>query len=231
MVNESRTAKSIHNIKIALLFYFFNLILQFFSRKIFLDYLGSEVLGLNTTAQNLLGFLNIAELGIGNAIAYNLYKPLYDKNHKDINEIVSIQGWLYRRVAYIVIIGSCLLMCFFPLIFAKAQIPLWYAYGSFLTLLTSSLLSYFINYQQIVLSADQKDYKITANIQGVKIVKLLLQILAIRFLDNGYVWWMILEVVMACITSYTLNISIKKEVCPSFVISTQPWAIGRQFQT
>ena len=211
MVNESRTAKSIHNIKIALLFYFFNIILQFFSRKIFLDYLGSEVLGLNTTAQNLLGFLNIAELGIGNAIAYNLYKPLYDKNHKDINEIVSIQGWLYRRVAYIVIIGSCLLMCLFPLIFAKAQIPLWYAYGSFLTLLASSLLSYFINYQQIVLSADQKDYKITANVQGVKIIKLLLQILAIRFLDNGYVWWMILEVVMACVTSYTLNKSIQKE--------------------
>lgn len=102
-------------------------------------------------------------------------------------------------------------MCFFPLIFAKAQLPLWYAYGSFLTLLASSLLSYFINYQQIVLSADQKDYKITANVQGVKILKLLLQILAIRFLENGYVWWMILEIIMACITSYTLNKSIQKE--------------------
>ncbi len=47
----------------ALVFYFINLILQFFSRKIFLDYLGAEVLGLNTTATNLLQFLNLAELG------------------------------------------------------------------------------------------------------------------------------------------------------------------------
>lgn len=38
--------------------YFVNLVLQFFSRKIFLDYLGTEILGLNTTATNLLQFLN-----------------------------------------------------------------------------------------------------------------------------------------------------------------------------
>lgn len=211
MSNESRTSKSILNAKVALLFYFLNIIIQFFSRKIFLDYLGSEILGLNTTAQNLLGFLNLAELGIGSAVAYNLYKPLFEKDRNAINAIVSIQGWLYRRIAYIVIIGACVLMCFFPIIFAKAQIPLWYAYGSFIVLLISALLGYFINYRQIVLSADQKEYKITISFQGVKFVKVLLQILAIRFLNYGYVWWMILEVVMSGVTSWVLNIAIKKE--------------------
>lgn len=211
MPNESRTAKSIRNVKVALLFYFLNLILQFFSRKIFLDYLGSEVLGLNTTAQNLLGFLNLAELGIGSAVAYNLYKPLFENDRNAINAIVSIQGWLYRRIAYIVIAGACVLMCFFPMIFAKAQVPLWYAYGSFIVLLIAALLSYFVNYRQIVLSADQKEYKITLSVQGVKLVKVLLQILAIRFLDHGYVWWMVLEVVMAGVTSWVLDRTIKKE--------------------
>lgn len=211
MLNESRTAKSIRNVKVALLFYFLNLILQFFSRKIFLDYLGSEVLGLNTTAQNLLGFLNLAELGIGSAVAYNLYKPLFENDRNAINAIVSIQGWLYRRIAYIVIAGACILMCFFPMIFAKAQVPLWYAYGSFIVLLIAALLSYFVNYRQIVLSADQKEYKITFSVQGVKLVKVLLQILAIRFLDHGYVWWMVLEVVMAGVASWVLDCTIKKE--------------------
>lgn len=112
-VIESRTAKSVKNAKVALFFYFINLVLQFFSRKIFLEYLGAEVLGLNTTVQNLLGFLNLAELGIGGAVAYNLYKPLFEKNKQAINEIVSVQGWLYRQVAYVVIIGACILMCFF----------------------------------------------------------------------------------------------------------------------
>ena len=119
MNDTSRTAKSIINVKVAIIFYFLNLTLQFFSRKVFFDYLGSEVLGLNTTVQNLLGFLNLAELGIGNAIAYNLYKPLYNNDHKTINEIVSVQGWLYRKVVIIISTCSIGLMSFFPLIFAK----------------------------------------------------------------------------------------------------------------
>lgn len=211
MQKESRTSKSILNIKIAFLFFLINLLLQFFSRKFFLDYLGSEVLGLNTTAQNLLGFLNLAELGIGGAVAYNLYRPLYEKNFSTISNIVSIQGWLYRRIAYVIIGGSSILMCFFPIIFSKAEVPLWYTYGTFSVLLLSSLLSYFVNYKQIVLSADQKEYKITLNVQGCKIIKIIIQIIAIKTLPNGYVWWLIIEAIMAIITSICLTQTIKHE--------------------
>lgn len=211
MYVESRTIKSYKNAQIALLFYVINLTLQFFSRKIFLDYLGSELLGLNTTAQNLLGFLNLAELGIGTAVAYSLYKPLYNHDKKTINEIISVQGWLYRRIALIVIVGAAILMCFFPIIFAKAKISLWYAYGSFLALLFSSLLGYFINYRQIVLSADQKEYKITITTQGVKGLKVIIQILAISQLAYGYAWWLILEVIFAIISAIILNHTITNE--------------------
>lgn len=211
MSEPSRTAKSIKNAKVALIFYFINLVLQFFSRKVFLDYLGAEVLGLNTTAQNLIGFLNLAELGIGGAIAFTLYKPIYEKNTQVINEIVSLQGWLYRRVAYVVIAGACVLMCFFPLIFEKAEVPLWYTYGSFIVLLVSALLGYFVNYRQIVLTADQKEYKITLNVQGFKVIKVILQIVAIYYLSNGYVYWMILELLMAVTTAVVLDKLLKRE--------------------
>ena len=211
MSESSRTAKSIKNAKVALIFYFINLVLQFFSRKVFLDYLGAEVLGLNTTAQNLIGFLNLAELGIGGAIAFTLYKPIYEKNTQVINEIVSVQGWLYRRVAYEVIVGACILMCFFQLIIEKAEVPLWYAYGSFSVLLVSTLLSYFVNYRQIVLTADQKEYKITLNIQGFKVIKVILQIFVISYLSNGYVHWMILELLMSVTTAIALDKLLKRE--------------------
>ena len=211
MARNSRTFKSIKNAKVALLFYLANLILQFFSRKIFLDYLGAEVLGLNTTVQNLLGFLNLAELGIGSAVAYNLYKPLFDDDTNTINDIVSIQGWLYRKVAYVVTISACILMCFFPLIFVKAQLPLWYVYGSFIVLLVVALLEYFVCYHQIVLVADQKEYKITFVVQGIKILKITSQIFVISYLKNGYFYWMILELFMAIVTAILLNIVLKRE--------------------
>lgn len=84
MAEVSRTARVIQNAKVALFFYCINLILQFFSRKIFLDYLGAELLGLNTTAQNLLQFLNLAESGIGTAVAFALYKPLSQGNNRKL---------------------------------------------------------------------------------------------------------------------------------------------------
>lgn len=209
--SDTRTAKSVKNAQVALIFYCINLVLQFFSRKIFLDYLGSEILGLNTTAQNLLGFLNLAELGIGTAVAYSLYKPLYNRDKETVNGIVAVQGWLYRRIAMVVTTAAIVLMCFFPLIFGKADIPLWYSYGSFIVLLFSSLLGYFVNYKQIVLSADQKQYKITYSTQGVKAVKLVAQMFAISHSSNGYVWWMVLEILFALATSAALSRVIRVE--------------------
>lgn len=120
MAEVSRTARVIQNAKVALFFYCINLILQFFSRKIFLDYLGAELLGLNTTAQNLLQFLNIAESGIGAAVAFTLYKPISQGNRDEINKILSVQGWFYRCVGFVVLLGSAILMLFFPWIFAKS---------------------------------------------------------------------------------------------------------------
>ena len=205
---ETRTGKSVKNAQVALFFYIINLLLNFISRKAFIDYLGAEV---NTTAINLLGFLNLAELGVGSAISYTLYKPLFEKNEQAVNEIVSVQGWLYRKIACVVFIGGCVLMCFFPLFFRKMELPLWYAYGSFGVLLISSLLGYFVSYRQIVLTADQKDYKVTFNVQGGKFLKVVLQVIAIIFLANGYIYWLALELLMSILIAITLNRTIRKE--------------------
>lgn len=211
MNNNSRTIKSLKNAQIALVFYFINLILQFFSRKIFIEYLGNEVLGLNTTAMNLLQFLNLAELGIGAAVSYSLYKPLANKNEQVINEIISVQGYLYRRIGYIVVGGAFLLICFFPLFFAKAQVPLWYTYATFGVLLIAALAGYFFNYKQILLTSDQKEYKLNYAIQSIRILKVILQILAIRFLSNGYIWWLGIEFTAVILTVIGINYVVKRE--------------------
>lgn len=208
---ESRTAKSIKNSSVALVMYFINLVLQFYSRKIFLDYLGTEILGLNTTVTNLLQFLNLAELGIGVAVSFSLYTPLANKDYDKIREICRVQGLLYRRIGYLIIGASVILMCFFPLIFKKMELPLWYAYASFLVLLFSSLLSYFVNYKQVVLSANQQSYKIILNFKAVIALKVVFQIFFIRYFANGYVWWLIWEVVFAAIGSWSLDRTVHKE--------------------
>lgn len=210
-MNESRTSKSIKNARVALLYYFIQLALSFFSRKAFFDYLGSEILGLNTTASNLLSFLNLAELGIATSIGYFLYQPLYENDFKKINKLISLQGWIYRRIAYCIIATSVVLMFFFPQIFAKSNLPLWYAYSTYIALLFSSLLGYFVNYKQILLSADQKGYKVQQYVQKVTIVKTIIQIFGIIYTPFPFFFWLGMEVVGAIVAALFLRQVLKKE--------------------
>lgn len=78
-----------------------------FSRKIFLEKLGADFVGLTSTMQNLLGFLNLAELGIGASIGYVLYKPIFDGNRDRIKEIVSVLAYLYRNVGLLIWVRDC----------------------------------------------------------------------------------------------------------------------------
>ncbi|MBO4768390.1 MAG: sugar transporter [Bacteroidales bacterium] len=206
-----RTSKSLKNSQVAIVVQILSLIVGFISRKVFIDILGTEILGLNTTATSILNFLNIAELGISSAIAVTLYKPIYDGDHKSIREIVALQGWLYKRVALFIIAASLILLPFFPRIFAKMELPMWYAYASFGVLLFSALLGYFVNYKQVMLAADQKDYKIQISFRLVMIVKVIFQIAAVCLLPNPYVWWLVLEAVFAIVAAIALNIAVYRD--------------------
>ena len=57
MSKESRTHKSLLNAKVNLTFYLLSLLLSFFSRKMFLDHLGAEFIGLQGTLGIFLGFV------------------------------------------------------------------------------------------------------------------------------------------------------------------------------
>lgn len=194
-MSESRTRKSIINAQVSLFFAIVGFLLSFFSRPIFLDALGVEVVGLRTTVGGFLSMLSLAELGIGSAIAVSLYKPLNEGDTTTISEVVSLQGWLYRIIASVVLFAAVILSFFFPRIFADMKAPLWYAYAMYFVFVTSTMLSYTVTYKSIVLSADQKGYKVAKTTQGMQILKGIIQILVLKFGSGEYLflYWLGLE--------------------------------------
>ena len=206
-----RTRNSLRNSIVAVSLQVVSLLIGFWSRRIFLNHLGTEILGLNTTANSLLQFLNLAELGIGGAIGVTLYKPLFENDRKTIKEVVALNGWLYKRIAAIVILGSIILAFFFPRIFSKMELPMWYAFASFGVLLYGALLGYFVNYKQILLSADQKEYKIQFSFKLVAIFKLIAEAFAIKYFENGFFWWLGLEFLFSTISAIVLTRTVNRE--------------------
>ena len=59
-----------------------NIVLSFISVRYFVRYIGLEAQGLNGVIGNMLGLLQLSELGIGTAITYALYQPIVDRNEK-----------------------------------------------------------------------------------------------------------------------------------------------------
>lgn len=207
---SGRLHKSLLNVRVSLLFYFLSMFLAFFSRKVFLDCLGAEFIGLTGTLGNILGYLNLAELGIGSCISFFLFGPIERGDRRQIGEILSLFGWLYRRVGLALLGGGVLVSLFFPIIFGGASTGLGIAYFAFYSFLGSSLIGYFINYRQILLGADQKGYLVNVYFQSAALVKTAMQIgLALWW---GNVWvWVAVEFVFGIIGCVVLNRKIDRE--------------------
>lgn len=206
---ESRVKKTMLNARVNMIFYFLILILSFFSRKIFLDTLGADFIGLTGTLQNLLGFLNLAELGIATAIGYVLYAPLHQKDHSKINEIISVLGYLYSRIGMVILLIGIGVSLFIPLIFPNTGFNLSLVYFAYYSFLTSSLIGYFCNYKQTLLGADQRNYVVTAYFQSSNILKILIQ-LGLAYYTKNYYVWVLVELIFGIIYSFILNWKINQ---------------------
>lgn len=206
---ESRVKKTLLNARVNLFFYFITLALSFFSRKIFLDTLGADFLGLTGSLGSLLGFLNLAELGIGSAIGYVLYKPIFEQNRDKINEIISVFGYLYRWVGSVILCGGLILAGFFPLIYPNTEIDYGIIYFTYFTFLFSSVIGYYVNYRQTLLGADQRNYVVTAYFKTAGIIKILIQMVLAYYTGNYYLW-AVIEFVFGILYAIILNWKINQ---------------------
>ena len=205
-----RTRKSLLNAEVGTFFYFLSLFVVFFSRKIFLDNLGSDFIGLTGTLLSILNLLNLSELGIGLSVSYFLYKPLSENDHQKINEIISLLGYLYKRIGQLILSIGIVVSLFFPLIFENSQMPLSIVYFAFFAFLGSNVIGYFINYRQILLEADQKMYLVAIYSQSFNFLKSILQIVLALYYKNLFLW-VAIELIAALIQCGVLNWKINKE--------------------
>ncbi len=176
------------NIKVGMFFYMLSLFLAFFSRRVFLDCLGAEFIGLTGMLRNIMGYLNVAELGIGTSIVYFLYKPLQEDNHEKINDVMSMLAFLYRCIGGIILAGGILISIFFPWWFGNLETGLPLTYFAFYSFLLSSAAGYIFNYKNLLVSANQKQYMVSAYFQTIGIVQSIVQILLAWYYRNLWLW-------------------------------------------
>lgn len=188
MPKMNRTQYSIKNIFFGLSGQIVDTLLRFVGRTIFIKYLEVEYLGINGLFSEILTVLSLAELGIGSAIVYALYKPLSQNDTEKISSLMKFYKKCYIYIGIIVAIVGVAFLPFLDIIVKKPEnisLNLNIIYGIFLF---DTSISYFFSYKTSLLNADQKNYIL----QILKIVgtfvKTILQITVIVLTQNFYIY-------------------------------------------
>ena len=85
-----RTKNAARNIAFDGMLKLLNIIIPFFLRSIMLNYLGVEYLGLSGLFRSILSFLNLAELGVGSAMVFSMYKPIAEDDTPSICALLKL---------------------------------------------------------------------------------------------------------------------------------------------
>ena len=111
-----RKKNSIINMIVGLVGQLLNMLLSFGGRMVFVHYLSQEYLGVNGLFGDVLGMLNLAELGIGSAMIFSMYRPAAQNDEKQLARLMNLYRTLYRIVALAVLGIGLALMPFLPLL-------------------------------------------------------------------------------------------------------------------
>lgn len=187
----SRIDNSLKNMKFGAIGYFLSYIFTFATRRVFVLFLSIEYLGLNGLFSNILSMLSLAELGIGTAICFSLYKPLAFGETEKIQALMQLYKKAYTLIGSLVIVVG---LSFIPLLpFLLGEVPdIPHLNSIYALFVIDSGISYFLSYKRTILVADQKKYIDSNFYYGFQIVKALLQIIVLLLTGNYILFLLIM---------------------------------------
>ena len=110
----SRVENAKRNIIFAVLSRMVGVLFPFAIRTVMLYILGTEYLGLDSLFASVLNFLSLAELGVGSALVYSMYKPIADHDTDQICALLNLYRKLYRYIGTFIFVVGVALVPFLP---------------------------------------------------------------------------------------------------------------------
>ena len=200
---SSRKKNSTRNLAVSLVSYVLYTLLSFALRAVFIRTLGETYLGISGLFSNVLTLLSFAELGVAQAIAFHLYKPIAEEDYEKIASLMQLYKIVYRIIGCFVLVAGLAVIPFFGVIIkSKPDIPenLVIIY---LFYLLNTGVSYFVSYKQTLISAAQKSYIISAYGIVFKFLRVILQS-AVLLLFKSFYGYLSVQLVLMIVENIML---------------------------
>lgn len=185
--------KSVLNVSVSIIFKILLLVGALVARRFLIQYIGNEANGLNSLYTSIIGFLSVAELGIGSAITFCMYKPIVEGNNKAVSALYHLFTRVYLVIGGIILVGGICVMPALPCLAKDYTIDV-NLYLTFGLMLLSTVLSYVFSSKTSLINAYKNNY-ITTTINSVG---LLLQYglqVAVVILTKSFEWYLVCHVI------------------------------------
>ena len=156
-----RTEKSIRNLFYGEVNIIFTVLLSMVTRTALVRILGLSAVSLNGLFTEVIAVVSLAELGVGSAITYHLYRPLAEHDRKKVVQLMWFYRSAYRMIAGVILISGLVFLPFVPWLIKDAAFNVRYLRLVYVIFLLKTVSSYFFSYKRTLLDADQKMYLIS----------------------------------------------------------------------
>lgn len=189
MAKIERTKNASRNIVFGVILKAYQILVPFLMRTAMIYLMGVQYLGLNSLFTSVLQVLNLAELGVGSAMVYSMYKPIAEDDDTTICALMKLYRTYYRVIGLIIAVVGCALTPFIPYLI-KSDVPTGInIYILYLLNLGATVLSYWLfAYKNSILQAHQRTDVVSKVTLITSTIQYGLQLLVLWAFHNYYLY-------------------------------------------
>lgn len=202
MAKIERTKNATRNIVFGVVLKIYQIVVPFVMRTAMIYLLGVQYLGLNSLFSSVLQVLNLAELGVGSAMVFSMYRPIAEDDHTTICALMKLYQIYYRIIGLIIAAVGLVITPFIPNLISGEVPGDINIYILYLLNLAATVASYWVfAYKNSILQAHQRTDVVSKVTLVTSTIQYGLQILVLWILKNYYVF-----VIVALLTQVLTNI-------------------------
>ena len=205
-----RTKKSVKNVKFMTISKVLSILLKFVIRTFFIRYLGTEYLGINGLFTNILTILSFAELGIGEAIIFKLYKPIAENDYERVKMLLHFYKKVYCIIGITILAFGLAILPFLNYLVGNDIVITDNIYLIFLLFLLDTSISYFFTYKRSIIIGNQDSYLISVIELIINIITAIIQVIMLMVIHN-YIIFLVIQIIATIITNYIISLAAKKK--------------------
>ena len=187
-----RTKNATRNIIFGWIVKIYQIFVPFLLRTAMIYFMGIEYVGLNSLFTSVLQVLNLAELGVGSAMVYSMYKPIAENDTNTICALMKLYKTYYHIIGLVIAVIGVILTPFIPRLISGEVPNEINVYILYLMHLGATVLSYWLfAYKNSILQAHQRVDVINKVTLITNTIQYILQFLTLVIFHNYYLYILI----------------------------------------